>query len=360
MTVSTEDVTTRKGCRELVEKAISFAPVGGIFNLAVALRDGIFENQTLQMFEESLAPKSTATKYLDEISRELCPELEHFVVFSSVSCGRGNAGQSNYGLANSIMERIVECRHADNLPAKAIQWGAIGDVGLLADFEEKNPEMQISGTLPQRITSCLEALDILLTTNEPVVASMVVAEKQLFEFRRDNVIEMLFNILGIRDKNSISLDSPLSKLGLDSLMTVEIMQVLEREFNLFLTMKELQSTTLFELEQRTKCNVISNKSQTTQHLTGLEVLLHNVFNEPKSDETIICLKSGSERKSNKILIIPGIEGTSTEAWEKLAEKIQCDAFLLQTIHFDSAETLKELHDAVIQVSSWRFIFPSRF
>lgn len=51
-----------------------------------------------------------------------------FVIFSSVSCGRGNAGQSNYGMANSIMERICEKRKSDGLPALAIEWGAVGDV----------------------------------------------------------------------------------------------------------------------------------------------------------------------------------------------------------------------------------------
>lgn len=63
-----------------------------------------------------------ATRYLDELSRVLCPNLRHFVVFSSLACGRGNAAQTNYGMANSIIERIIENRVRDNLPAKAIQW----------------------------------------------------------------------------------------------------------------------------------------------------------------------------------------------------------------------------------------------
>ena len=41
--------------------------------------------------------------------------VRRFVVFSSVSCGRGNAGQTNYGYANSVMERVVEARNADGL-----------------------------------------------------------------------------------------------------------------------------------------------------------------------------------------------------------------------------------------------------
>lgn len=56
------------------------------------------------------------TKNLDIASRTLCPTLDYFVAFSSVSCGRGNAGQSNYGFANSTMERICEMRQSVGLP----------------------------------------------------------------------------------------------------------------------------------------------------------------------------------------------------------------------------------------------------
>lgn len=54
------------------------------------------------------------------VTRKKCPDLDYFVVFSSVSCGRGNAGQSNYGFANSTMERICEQRHHDGLPGRMI------------------------------------------------------------------------------------------------------------------------------------------------------------------------------------------------------------------------------------------------
>lgn len=55
---------------------------------------------------------------IPRVTRKKCPDLDYFVVFSSVSCGRGNAGQSNYGFANSTMERICEQRHHDGLPGK--------------------------------------------------------------------------------------------------------------------------------------------------------------------------------------------------------------------------------------------------
>ncbi|KFB44202.1 fatty acid synthase S-acetyltransferase [Anopheles sinensis] len=94
--ISTEDISTENGCRRLLLQANEMGPVAGIFNLAVQLRDAIMENQSVDKFAECLAPKATATQHFDVISQELCPMLKHFVVFSSVSCGRGNAGQSNY------------------------------------------------------------------------------------------------------------------------------------------------------------------------------------------------------------------------------------------------------------------------
>lgn len=41
------------------------------------------------------------------------------------------------------MEQICEARKADNLPALAIQWGAIGEVGVVADFAEDNLDIVI-------------------------------------------------------------------------------------------------------------------------------------------------------------------------------------------------------------------------
>lgn len=106
------------------------ASVGGIFNLAVVLRDALFENLQVVDFETVILPKVNGTRNLDVVSRKSCPSLDLFVVFSSIASSRGNASQSNYGLANSAIEKIIERRHTAGLPGLAIQWGVIGDVGL--------------------------------------------------------------------------------------------------------------------------------------------------------------------------------------------------------------------------------------
>lgn len=65
--VNTSDITTRAGCEKLFKAALALGPIGGIFNLAVQLRDAIIENQTTEKFVECLQPKAAATEYLGKI-----------------------------------------------------------------------------------------------------------------------------------------------------------------------------------------------------------------------------------------------------------------------------------------------------
>nr|CAD7400388.1 unnamed protein product [Timema cristinae] len=247
--ISTVDITTEEGVATLLKESNELGPVSAIFNLAVELHDAFIENQTEESFVKSAGPKSISTKFFDQLSRTLCPELEHFVIFSSVSCGRGNAGQTNYGMSNSVMERICEARRDEGLPGLAVQWGAIGEVGLVAEMQEEQHELVIGGTLQQRISSCLYVLDGFLKQPHPVVSSMVVAEKRAGSGSSASIVECVTNILGIRDLKTVSLHSTLAELGMDSMMAVEIKQSLEREFEVFLTPQDIRSMTFARLAE---------------------------------------------------------------------------------------------------------------
>lgn len=304
------------------------------------------------MFAESLGPKADATKHLDELSQKLCKDLKYFVIFSSVSCGRGNAGQSNYGMGNSIMERIMEQRSKLGLPAKAVQWGAIGDVGLLADLQENNMDMEISGTLPQRISNCLEVLDTLLSVDEPVVASMVVAEKRFDDVKKGNIIDAVLNIMSIRDKKSISMDATLSRLGMDSLMGVEIQQILERDYDVVISSQEMRSLTLSQLEKRV--NAKDSGEATTNMVNGqiskeIEFLLTSFGDEATSDQTILKLKSSSESGNTKVLIIPGFEGMAGDVWHQVASNLKYPTYILQFGNAMAANSLSETMKVVSKV-----------
>lgn len=137
----------------------------------------------------------------------------------------------------------------------AIQWGAIGDVGMVIENLGSN-ETVVGGTLPQRMASCLETMDHFLqqAKDKPIVSSYVLAEKvqKSSNDSSSNVslLDTIANILGIPDASTMSPDSTLADLGLDSLGSVEIKQLLEQKYSLTLAnSKEIQQLTVKRLRE---------------------------------------------------------------------------------------------------------------
>ncbi|XP_036142716.1 fatty acid synthase-like [Monomorium pharaonis] len=310
------DVADPKDCEYLLRSAEKRAPVDAIFNLAVVLRDNVLKNQTATAFAESFQSKAWATQALDKYSRKICSKLRHFVVFSSVSCGRGNPGQTNYGMANSVMERVCEKRAEEGLPALAIQWGAVGDVGLVADMQEDDKELIIGGTLQQKISCCFNELDKLLLQSRPVVSSMVVAEKKTGSFGLGNLIETVASILDIKDIKVISHNMSLAELGIDSMMGVEIKQTLEREFDIFLTAQEIRNLTFAKLLKMSNVNASDYDTQNktkinTNTIEVIKFLVGIVKDTNFISETSIELSTGKEETNTEVFLIPGVDGCAT-------------------------------------------------
>lgn len=83
------------------------------------IKDQPFETMSVQDFRDVCQPKVDVATNLDIATRKYCgSELDWFVVFSSAVSSRGNAGQTNYGYANSCMELLCEKRHRDGLPGE--------------------------------------------------------------------------------------------------------------------------------------------------------------------------------------------------------------------------------------------------
>uniref|UniRef100_A0A8C3MMS5 Fatty acid synthase n=1 Tax=Geospiza parvula TaxID=87175 RepID=A0A8C3MMS5_GEOPR len=337
--VSTSDIGTLEGTQQLIEEALKLGPVGGIFNLAVVLRDGMIENQTPELFWEVNKPKYSGTLHLDWVTRKKCPDLDYFVAFSSVSCGRGNAGQSNYGFANSTMERICEQRHHDGLPGLAIQWGAIGDVGILMKTMG-NKDIVVGGTIPQQMSSCLEVLDVFLNQPHPVMSSFVLAEKVSAKAEggsQRDLVEAVAHILGVRDVSSLNAESSLADLGLDSLMGVEVRQTLERDYDIVMTMREIRLLTINKLRE------LSSKSKTAEGKVFQSVAFISNFNNllVNPEAPTITRLNDVQSMERPLFLVHPIEG-SIAVFHTLASRLHMPCYGLQCTKAAPLDSIQSL------------------
>ncbi|KAL1480336.1 hypothetical protein MTO96_051114 [Rhipicephalus appendiculatus] len=205
------DASDEDGTRKVIAEAKALGPVGGIFILAVLLRDGLLENQTAEAFE---------TVFKIKID-----------------------GQTNYGYANSAIERICELRAAQGLPGLAIQWAAVADVG--AHHNVMGDGATVAGSVPQRIRSCIALMDQFLNQSHPVVSSFVKADLSAEDgSSKRSVVDVIARILGIKEPSGLSPSISLGELGMDSLMAVEVRQAVERHISLTLSMKEIRLLTI--------------------------------------------------------------------------------------------------------------------
>ncbi len=273
------DITRRKAVDALIaDIEASGKKLAGIIHGAMVLQDGLIANLDSEALEAVLRPKVIGAQILDAATRERA--LDYFVLFSSATTFIGNPGQGAYVAANGFMEGLARQRRRQGLPALAVAWGAIGDVGVLArnravmetlagrvgvtpmearhsldlmaealegqgpSADEaviaiaamhwgkarerlatmRSPSYAALGSDHQAEAGAAAAIDIgaLLKTQEPDAVRKIVA---------DAIVEELARILRL-PKDDISRTRQLSEIGLDSLMGVELGASLQERFAL--------------------------------------------------------------------------------------------------------------------------------
>jgi fatty acid synthase len=247
--ISNRDLKTRESAQLLIEESESMARIGGIFHLAVVLNDNLFENQSPMSFSNVFEAKFQSLLFLDEITRHSHKDLEYFVAFSSISCGRGNQGQSNYGFANSSVERLCEDRRKHGLHALAIQWGPIDDVGLLADKSREIEIFKYSGLLAQRMPTCFAVLDMFLRLPYPIVSTLTTGQVMSRTANtKDSLLQQLAGYFGA-DSKQFADSATLGDIGIDSLISVEVQKRLEREFERSIPLTLIKNITVGQLRK---------------------------------------------------------------------------------------------------------------
>jgi len=117
--VIAERDTSKPGEAETIlkEAAKELGPVLGIFQLEAVLHGVTVPDLTASDFHSAFVQKAASTINFDAASRKLCPQLEHFFVWSSTTAGRDAPGQAHYGYANAVLAQISEARQAAGYPS---------------------------------------------------------------------------------------------------------------------------------------------------------------------------------------------------------------------------------------------------
>ncbi|KAJ2990881.1 hypothetical protein NUW58_g2741 [Xylaria curta] len=166
----TADIT----CGEDVEAAFrkTSAPIAGIIQGAMVLRDRPFDSMTVEEYNEAVAPKIQGTWNLHNIAIKLGLELEFFTMLSSISGIAGTRGQGNYAAANVFMDSFASYRRQKGLPACSVDLGVIEDSGFVANndgFKEKHFDSRVYFGINDRLLHKIVYLSILQQTeHEPL------------------------------------------------------------------------------------------------------------------------------------------------------------------------------------------------
>jgi acyl transferase domain-containing protein len=249
--------------------AASMPPLCGVLHAAGTLADGALMQQTWERFESVMRPKLHGIWNLHKLTNTC--SLDYFVAFSSTAALFGSAGQGNYAAANAFLDGLAHHRHLQGLPALSINWGPWSEVGMAATagaVSEAVREAHGIGTLSPR--KGVEALEAALCSRDLVqvgvvsvdwdrllAASPSMARVSLFrdlarkassastdghaiagllatpEAGRLGALETYLceQVGGVLelDPSKVARDQPLTVMGFDSLLALELRQRVERD-----------------------------------------------------------------------------------------------------------------------------------
>jgi malonyl CoA-acyl carrier protein transacylase len=140
-------------------------PLRGIFHSAMVLDDGFLVDLNEERFRKVMAPKVAGTLYLHKYTKDL--PLDLFVSFSSISSLMGNLGQGNYAAANTFLDAFAHYRRAQGLAATTINWGVLAETDRNQKVGKLLKSAGITGFTNQQ---ALQALERVLEQNPVQIA----------------------------------------------------------------------------------------------------------------------------------------------------------------------------------------------
>jgi acyl transferase domain-containing protein/NADPH-dependent curcumin reductase CurA/short-subunit dehydrogenase len=279
VTVRSADVGSREELGMVVDEILATMPMlGGVIHAAGVLEDGVIEQQTPERLRRVMTPKVAGAFNLHELTKGA--SLDFFFLFSSLASIVGSPGQAGYSAANAWMDALAHERQRERLPALSINWGPWSGGGMASEVDAGGKRRSLPGLKPmspEASWKCLESaaklkkcqiaitdanwggwvptpsiLSELTRTGVGRVPSQAVEQtlkKRLestpVQNRRALLLEYLRSqarqILGLSPSYFVDEREPLVRMGLDSLMAVELRNQLSAALE-----RPLMATLLFD------------------------------------------------------------------------------------------------------------------
>lgn len=246
-------------------------PIRGIFHAAMVLDDAVISSLTPERLAGVTRPKVAGAWLLHQ--RSLTMELDYFVLFSSVSALVGSSGQANYVAANAFLVSLAHYRRGLGLPALAVDWGRIADAGHVERSHDVAERLNRLGLLGMPVAAATEALERVLSVDAAHLALIRIdwatwsrslsgtLQKRFSEVAETAEASDAGSRGGLRDRlmsaneseravlavallreqvgsvlrvspDDLATDRPLSELGLDSLVAIDLVMRLESAFDI--------------------------------------------------------------------------------------------------------------------------------
>ena len=153
------DVADRASVDALLARLSDGPPLRGVFHAAGVLADEPLGQLSQHGLNSVLSPKARGAFILSEALAET--ELDHFVLYSSVTSQAGIVPQISYAAANAMLDALAHYRASLGLPALSVNWGSLAG-GMATSSEEISTYLALNGLRPLPLGAACEYLDVAI------------------------------------------------------------------------------------------------------------------------------------------------------------------------------------------------------